>query len=431
MNAIGAMFFADTDAVHAKSDKQLDRLRRKLKLRFRHCPLDGPAIQRTPSTHHFSDIKMHIEPFKVEIWMNEWETRCDFNLAETCVASITIDELLQLSGRNHDDLSALLSMKMTYGAIEGSDRLRKAIGALYDDPKTATITVTHGTIAANMLVHKALVSRGDHVVSIVPSYQQHYSIPASIEANVELLPLRAEDGFLPDLDRMRDMVTPETKLIALTNPNNPTGSLIERPMLEEISRIARSAGAYILCDEVYRGTGQSGDGMTPSIVDVYEKGISTAGMSKAYSLAGLRVGWIVAPKEVTEQVLIHRDYDTISVGMINDHFATMALENKDRILARSHKITRGNLAMLNDWVTAHPLVSWVKPRAGTTAMLRIDTPMAARAFCLDLLEKTGVMLTPGDAFEMEGYVRIGFANDPAVLKTGLDKLSDYMKSHVP
>ena len=371
---------------------------------------------------------MHIEPFKVEIWMNEWENHCEYNLAETCVASITIDELLQISGRNSDDISELLPLKMNYGAIEGSTRLREAISSLYENQDIDNITVTHGTIAANALVHKSLVSRGDRVVSIVPTYQQHYSIPASIEADVQMLRLRAEDAFLPDLDALRRLATPETKLIALTNPNNPTGALIERPMLEEISQIARDVGAYVLCDEVYRGTGQTGDGMTPSIVDVYEKGIATAGMSKAYSLAGLRVGWIVAPSEVTEKVLIHRDYDTISVGKINDHFAAMALENKDRILARSHKITRDNLAILDTWVIDQTKVSWVKPRAGTTAMLKVHVPMTSREFCVDLLEKTGVMLTPGDAFDMEGYVRIGYSNNTDILKAGLERLGGYLKS---
>ena len=370
---------------------------------------------------------MKIEPFKVEIWMNEWETRCQHNLAETCVASITVDELLQLSGRNSGDLSELLPMKLTYGAIEGSDRLRRAISTLYEDQDIEAITVTHGTIAANMLVHKAIVSRGDHVVSIVPTYQQHYSIPESIEAEVDILRLRAEDDFLPDLDALRQMVRPDTKLIALTNPNNPTGAQIERPMLEEIAQIAREVGAYVLCDEVYRGTGQEGDGMVASIVDVYDKGIATAGMSKAYSLAGLRLGWVVAPPEVTEQILIHRDYDTISVGMINDHFAAIALESRDKILARSHKISRDNLARLGAWVEAEPHVSWVKPRAGTTAMLKLDLSMTSRAFCLGLLEDSGVMLTPGDAFDMEGYVRIGYCNSTEVLEAGLAHMSAYLR----
>lgn len=374
---------------------------------------------------------MFIEPFEVEIWMNEWETRCTYNLAETCVASITINELLALSGRDEADLYELLSMKLTYGDIEGSDRLRAAISKLYANTSIADITITHGTIAANMLVHKGLVERGDHVVSIIPTYQQHYSIPRSIEANVATLSLEASDGFLPDLDRLRSMVTLETKLIALTNPNNPTGALIERPMLEAIAEVADSVGAYLLCDEVYRGTGQVGDGMVPSIVDIYHRGISTAGMSKVFSLAGLRVGWVVAPKELTEKIMIHRDYDTISVGMINDHFAAIALENASKVLARSQAITRENLAILDRWITNEPRVDWVKPRAGTTAMLKLDIPMSSREFCIDLLEKTGVMLTPGDAFDMEGYVRIGYANEREILEAGLSEMSAYLKTSLP
>ena len=374
---------------------------------------------------------MFIEPFEVEIWMNEWETRCTYNLAETCVASITINELLALSGRDEADLYEILSMKLTYGDIEGSDRLRAAISKLYANTAIADITITHGTIAANMLVHKGLVERGDHVVSIIPTYQQHYSIPRSIEANVATLSLEASDGFLPDLDRLRSMVTLETKLIALTNPNNPTGALIERPMLEAIAEVADSVGAYLLCDEVYRGTGQVGDGMVPSIVDIYHRGISTAGMSKVFSLAGLRVGWVVAPNELTEKIMIHRDYDTISVGMINDHFAAIALENADKVLARSQAITRENLAILSGWVDSESRVDWVKPRAGTTAMLKLDIPMSSREFCIDLLEKTGVMLTPGDAFDMEGYVRIGYANEREILEAGLSEMSAYLKTSLP
>ena len=369
---------------------------------------------------------MQIEPFKVEIWMNEWETQCTYNLAETCVASITVEELLALTGGSADDLSSLLQMKLTYGDIEGSPRLRTAIANLYANQCIEDITVTHGTIAANMLVHKAIVEPGDHVLSIVPTYQQHYSIPKSIQADVTTLALREEDGFLPNLEALKASVKPNTKLIAFTNPNNPTGALIERPMLEDMVDIADSVGAYLLCDEVYRGTAQVGDGMSPSIVDLYAKGISTAGMSKVFSLAGLRVGWVIAPQEVREQVLIHRDYDTISVGMINDHFAAIALEHADKVLARSHEITRGNLALLEAWIAKEPKVSWVKPRAGTTAMLKLNIPVTAREFCIDLVTKTGVMLTPGDAFDMEGYARIGFANDTQTLTEGLAALSEYL-----
>ena len=374
-------------------------------------------------------VPMHITPFAVEIWMNEWETKCAFNLAETCVESLTIAELLTLAGQNEADLSALLPLKMTYGDILGSDRLRAAVASLYDTQTPDNIIITHGTIGANMLVHKALVERGDHVVAVVPTYQQHYSIPASIGADLQTLTLKPENNWLPDLNALRALVTPQTKLIALNNPNNPTGALMDRAMLEEIAAIAREVGAYILCDEVYRGIDQEGDGTTASIADIYEKGISTAGMSKAFSLAGLRLGWVAGPADVMEAVSIHRDYDTISVGRVDDHFATIALENNTRVLERSKRITRRNLATLEAWVESEPKLSWVKPRSGTTTLVKVDLPMTSREFCIALLRETGVMFTPGDAFDMEGFVRIGFANTPEILQQGLALTSGFLAKH--
>jgi len=369
---------------------------------------------------------MKIDTFGVETWMNEWETKCELNLAETCVESLSIEELLLLAGKNETDLSALLPLKMTYGEIKGSVRLRNAIAALYNKQSALNVVVTHGTIGANMLVHKTLVEQGDHVISIVPTYQQHYSIPKSIGANIEFLRLHEEAGWLPDLDELQKLTVQGTKLIALTNPNNPTGALIPRKMLDEIAVIARSVGAWLLCDEVYRGTDQQGAGMTASIADVYEKGISTAGMSKAYSLAGLRLGWIAAPIDLIEKVMVQRDYDTISVGMLDDHFATIGLESHQKLLKRAHDITRGNLSYLASWIEGEPKLSWVQPTSGTTALVKFDLEMGSYDFCVELLRNTGVMFTPGAALQMEGYVRIGYANNPEILKAGLARVSDFL-----
>ncbi len=369
---------------------------------------------------------MRITPFAVEMWMNAYETRCALNLAETCVDSLTVTQLLDLAGANAGDLSALLPMKLTYGDIPGSDRLRDAIAGLYDRQGRDNVVVTHGTIGANALVHQALVSCGDRVVAVVPTYQQHYSIPDSLGAEVVPLHLRPEDGWLPDMDELARLATPGTRLIALTNPNNPTGALIDRAGLEEIAAIAREAGAWVLCDEVYRGTDQDGPGATASMADIYERGISTAGMSKAFSLAGLRLGWVAAPREVIEAVTIHRDYTTISVGMIDDHLAAMALGAKDRVLGRSRAITRTNLVLLSDWVAGEPRATFVRPRSGTTAFVRLDIPMGSEAFCTGLLAETGVLFTPGAAFDIEGHVRIGFACATDVLREGLARTSAYL-----
>jgi aspartate/methionine/tyrosine aminotransferase len=370
---------------------------------------------------------MYIRPFGVEMWMNEFETKCELNLAETCVTAMTLGDLAELSGQGDALWPQLTAMQMTYGAIEGSDRLRDAICGLYDRQTRDNILTTHGTIGANSLVHQTLVGRGDHVISVIPTYQQHYSIPESIGAEVELLHLRAENDFLPDLEELRKMVRPDTKLIAINNPNNPTGALMDRACLEQIVEIARSVDAWLLCDEVYRGTDQVGDGMTAAIADLYEKGISTAGMSKAYSLAGLRVGWVAGPKDMLHEVMLHRDYNTISVGKIDEFLAAIALENRDKILSRSRQITRDNLAILEEWIAGEPLISWVKPKSGTTALLRCDLDMSSRDFCVTLLQEEGVMLTPGSAMDMEGWLRIGYTNPTDDLTAGLARMSAFLK----
>ncbi len=286
--------------------------------------------------------------------------------------------------------------------------------------------ITHGAIGANALVYETLVEPGDQVISVQPTYQQHYSIPESFGAKVDILRLREENAFLPDLDELRGMITPSLRLIAINNPNNPTGSLMDRAFLEEIAQIARACGAYVLSDEVYRGSDQQGDGFTASIADIYERGISTGSMSKTWSLAGLRLGWIVAPLDVLRSIEIHRDYNTISVGMLNDLLASIALENRDAILKRNRQILHTNLALLDAWVANEPRLSYVKPQSGTTAWLRLGVDTTSRDFCVSLLKKTGVLLVPGSALEGEGYVRIGYANNRDVLAASLARMSAFM-----
>jgi aspartate/methionine/tyrosine aminotransferase len=371
---------------------------------------------------------MKIKPFGVEIWMNQYETQCAYNLAETCVESLTVAQLLDLAGKRSAILEELLPLKLTYGAIEGSERLRGNIASLYTRQTPENVTITHGAIGANALVYATLVERGDRVISVLPTYQQHYSIPESLGADVQIHKLREENAFLPDLDAIERLITPNTKLIALTNPNNPTGSVMDRAMMQRVADMAARVGAYVLCDEVYRGVDQLGDELTVSMADLYERGISTGSMSKAFSLAGLRLGWIVGPKDLIHAVSIHRDYNTISVGMLDDHFASIALEHRDAILKRNRAIVRENLAILDCWVAEEPAISYVKPKGGTIALLKYDFDMPSRDFCVRLLEAEGVMFTPGSALDMEGYVRIGYANNRAVLEEGLPRVSRFLRT---
>ncbi|MHC6177761.1 aminotransferase [Glutamicibacter sp. X7] len=369
---------------------------------------------------------MKIEDFGVEIWMNEYENNCTYNLAETCVDSLTVGELLNLAGERESILDELSAMRLSYGAIAGREDLRELIAALYTEQKAANILTTHGAIGANSLVHHTLVEPGDHVIAVVPTYQQHYSIPRSLGATVDLLPLREENGFLPDLDELAALLKPTTKLIALNNPNNPTGALIDATTLEKIAALAAQSDAWVLCDEVYRGIDQHAPHVTASIADLYAKGISTASMSKSFSMAGLRLGWIAGPEELLERIMIHRDYNTISVGMIDEAFASMALRHAEQILERSRAITAENLRILDAWVQSEDHIDYVKPAGGTTALLKYSVKTPSHEYAVEILRGCGVLFTPGSALGMEGYLRIGYANETQVLRDGLAAFSKFL-----
>lgn len=373
---------------------------------------------------------MKIRDFGVEMWMNAYENDCTHNLAETCVRSLTVEELLDLSGKREETLEQLVQTRLTYGDIPGSPRLRQAIAGLYQAMSPERVTITNGAIGANALTMLTLVEPGDRVISVLPTYQQHYSIPESIGAQVDILQLREENGWLPDLDELRGLVKKaggKVRLININNPNNPTGSVMEEPMLREIAGIAREAGAWLLCDEVYRGLCHQGDAYTASVADLYEKGISTGSMSKVYSLAGLRLGWIAGPRELTERLERQRDYHIISVGRLDDLLASVALESREAISARNLGICREGGRLLDGFVAGEPHITYVKPKGGTTAFLRYDLPMESAELCRRLQEETGVMLLPGSALDMEGYLRIGYCNDPGITEAGLARFGEWLR----
>ncbi|MBR4284289.1 MAG: aminotransferase [Anaerotignum sp.] len=371
---------------------------------------------------------MDIKTFKVERWINEFEDHCTYNLAETCIDSLTIRELLELCG---EDVGAymlkLADTRLTYSHIYGSPELLEGIAGLYKEVKPEHILPTHGAIGANNMVINTVISAEDNMVCVMPTYQQHYSIPESIGAEVRILNLNLENHFLPDMDQLKSLVDENTKMITINNPNNPSGSIIPLKQMEEIVEVARSVGAYVLCDEVYRGISEDGSYM-PSIVDIYEKGISVGSMSKIFSMAGVRLGWIAArEEELIERCKERRDYDTISCGVIDDQLAALALKNKEKVYERNSRILLQNRQILDDWVNATPEVYYQKPEGGTTALVYYRKDMPSYDLCVKLLKSKGVLFTPGECFEMEGAVRIGYAFDSKLLKQGLDLFAEFLK----
>lgn len=368
---------------------------------------------------------MEIDNFKVEDWFNEYEKLATYDMADTCVESLSLEGLLDIVGNREEYLENIMSRKLDYGDIQGSDRLKKAIRTMYKNT-SFPVTVTHGAIGANSLVIQSLIEKGDEVISIIPTYQQHYSIPKSLGADVKILFLKEENSWLPSLEELKKLVTKNTKLICMNNPNNPTGAVIPKDVFCEIVKIAEENGTYILCDEVYRGLEHNGE-ISPSIVDIYDKGISTGSMSKVFSLAGLRLGWIIAPDEVMKKIIVHREYNTISVSILDDYFSSLALENKEKIIQRNLELILKGKEILSEWIKSEPYIYWVEPQGGTTALIKYDLPISSVELCKTLLNDTGVLFLPASTLETEGYLRIGYCSDVKKLKDGLDKFSKWIK----
>ena len=367
---------------------------------------------------------MQIDKFKVEEWFNRYEYWAKYDLADTCVDSLSVNELLEIS--KNSDVEAIFNRKLNYGDIHGSERLKRAITSLYEKQGIDNITVTHGAIGANQLVMHTLIERGDKVVSIIPTYQQHYSIPKSVGANVQLYVLKEENNWLPDIQELEKLVGQDTKIICMNNPNNPTGAVIPDDMMIKITEVAKKSNAYILCDEVYRGLNHSGNPFTQSVVDIYDKGISTGSVSKVFSLAGLRLGWIAANSDIINEINHQREYNTISVGILDDYFAALAIENKDKIINRNIEKVNTGKKILTDWLEKEQRVHCVIPKAGTTAFVGYDAQMESTRLCAKLQEETGVMLLPGETMELDGYLRIGYGNNFEKLKTALTIFSEWL-----
>lgn len=364
---------------------------------------------------------MNIAPFKIEEWMNKYESSAKYDLTTTCIKPLSIKDLCK------DIPDEISEVKLTYGEITGSKRLKLAIASLYEKQQIENITVTHGAIGANQLVFLSLLEKGEDVISIVPTYQQHYSIPESIGANVKLLFLKETNNWLPDLAELENMVTQNTKLICLNNPNNPTGAVIPDKMLKDIVNIAEKNDCWILSDEAYRGLNLFGEPYSKSIADIYDKGISSGSMSKTYSLPGLRVGWITGNIDFINEINHQRQYNTISVSILDDYFASIALENRLKIENRNLTYAKSGLNTLKLWLDTEPKIKCVLPQGGTTALIRGNMLKNSREFCYNLQKSTGVALLPGETFEMEGYARLGFCAEN--LDIALKIISDYIKKY--
>jgi hypothetical protein len=372
---------------------------------------------------------MKFEPFEMERWQSTHEHHVELNLSDSGVHPLTVRELLGDDAR----ADALLDERLVYTQTNGTPELRARIAALHPGARGEHVLVTSGGAEANLLAALTLVDPGDEVVVMLPNYMQLWGIVRALGAEARgwsLVPDHEAGRWTVDLAALEELVTPRTKLIALCNPNNPTGARVEARELDAICALAERVGAWVLADEIYQGSDLDG-ATTPSVHGRGERVVVTNSLSKTYGLPGLRLGWLVGPDDVVEAAWARHDYTTIAPNALSDRLARHALEPgvRARLLARTRALLTRNYGVLAAWLARNAdRLTYFPPAAGAMLYLHYAHPIGSSALAERLRVEQGVLLVPGDHYGMDGWLRIGFGGETAHVERGLACVQELLAS---
>jgi aspartate/methionine/tyrosine aminotransferase len=371
---------------------------------------------------------MRIEPFALERWMTTWETEVTYDLAESGIQPMSVNELAALTGEQ-SRVAEILDQPLLYSEACGTIEIRQLIAGLYSNTRPENVLVTTGAIEANFLLFNTLLIQGDEVVVVDPCYQQLASVPRALGCDVKLWKLTPENGFQYDLDELQQLVSPRTRMIVINSPHNPTGSILSQSEMDQVYAIAESVGAWVLSDEAYRWlTLPDQPACAGPARDQGEFGLSVGTLSKPFGVPGLRIGWLVAPERVVKDCWSFRDYVSLSPGYLNDRLAQIVLTHRDTLMQRTQAIASGNLALVEQWIREREgLVDWVRPRGGLLGLLNYQMNISSVELADNLAKDASVMLAPGLAFGHEHHLRIGFGANPENFREGLDVAGRYIE----
>lgn len=362
---------------------------------------------------------MRFQTFQLERVQSLYENTVDFNLTESGFHPYKLNELLTPA-----HLERLEDIRLGYGQTNGSQSLRHAISQLYPGQGPDNVIATNGSSEANFVACHTLLEPGDEVVVMLPNYMQIWGIAEAMGSTPVPFHLREEDGWAPDLDELDGVVTDATKVIVVCNPNNPTGNTLTTDEMRRIAEIAESVGAWIYADEVYRGAELDGVELD-SFVGYYDKVLVCGGLSKAYALPGLRLGWLVGPEETIATSWAYHDYTSIAAGILSHAVGEIVLspEMRPAILERNRSLLKANLQTVQDWANSlSGSLHMIPPKAGGMTFFRYDFELNSTELSDWLRLEKSVFVLAGDVFGMDGYMRIGSGAEPEYLAAGLSRL---------
>jgi aspartate/methionine/tyrosine aminotransferase len=363
---------------------------------------------------------MPIELFEMERMQSTWENIVEYDMSESGVRPLSLRELIDMGF----DLDGFLDQPLGYSQSNGTIELRERIAAHYPGATVDHIEVTNGTSEANYLVALSQLRPGDNVAMELPNYMQLPGVARSLGATVQPFRLQQSAAWEPDWDEFERAVTPATRLLYLSNPNNPTGGVLSETAMARIVQRCDQTGTWVLADEVYLGA-EIDRPRTRSFWGMSDRVIVTSGLSKAYGIPGVRIGWIVGPPAFVGECWGQHDYLTIGPNKLSDRIARTAVEprNRERCYARTGQILRHNLPIARAWVNQFGgRLSWREPQAGAIALLKYDAPVSSLELAERVRIQQSTLIVPGTHVGLESYVRVWLGGREDFLREGLRRI---------
>jgi aspartate/methionine/tyrosine aminotransferase len=364
-----------------------------------------------------------IDLFRMERYQSQYWHLVEHDLSESGVTALTIRELLG----PYADAETFLHMALGYPLSEGSHETRANIASWYAEAGPEHVTVMNGGSEANFLALWTLLDDDDRLAYMLPNYLQGRGLGRAFTGRVDTFRLRMREGrWALDLEGLERAVGKRTKVIMVCNPNNPTGAVLSEAEMEAVIEVAARVGAWIVADEIYRGAEVDTDATSPTFWGRYDRVVVTSGLSKAFAMPGLRIGWTVAPPELIARIWERHDYTTLTPGMVSDRLAAFAMQPdvRENILLRTRAIVRANLPSLEGWIATHPSFSYVRPVAGAIAYVRTGLPIRSRDLVERIREERSVLLVPAEHFGLKRGIRFGFGFDIEHTMKGLARVDE-------
>ena len=367
-----------------------------------------------------------IDRFEMERMQSLYWHLVDYDLSESGVSPMSIAELLE--GTDLGDPATFAQTKLGYPLSEGSELTRERIAQWYPGATPANVTVVNGGSEANFLSLFTLLGRGDRLAFEVPNYLQGPGLGRLFGDGTDTFRLKLRGGrWGLDVDEFERAVGKTTKVIMVCNPNNPTGAVMNQEEMDAVVRVAERRGAWIIADEIYRGTEVEGDDPSPSFWGRSERIVVTSGLSKAFGLPGLRIGWAVGPETFIHDLWERHDYTTLTPGMASDILCAAAMEPSKRaaIFERTRGIVRSQLPRMEEWIHTHDdIFRYARPTAGAIAYVKYRLPVSSTKLVDRIREEQSVLLVGGDQFGIGKGLRFGFGFDIEYTMKGLARVDE-------